>query len=51
MAKLDDLLRELANAAEIYLTFSDAYLKPVFLLPDDYVELASRLFLKTFNRY
>lgn len=47
MAKIDDLLHELGNAAEIYLTSSDAYLKPVFLLLDDYVELASKLYLKT----
>ncbi len=47
MAKLDDLLYELGSAAEIYLTSSDAYLKPVFLLLDDYVELASKLYLKT----
>ena len=50
MAKLDDLLHELGNAAEIYLTSSDAYLKPVFLLLDDYVELSSKLYLKTRDR-
>lgn len=50
MAKLDDLLHEIGNAAEIFLTSSDAYLKPVFLLLDDYVELGSKLYLKTRDR-
>lgn len=46
MAKLADLLHQLGNAAEIYLALSDACLKPVFLVLDDYVKLASRIFLK-----
>jgi len=47
MARLDDLLEEISNAAGIYLTDPRSNLKPFFLLLDDYVELASKLYLLT----